>query len=142
VPLAAQIVELQQRKKQAESAITTTLVMREREAPRETHIHLRGDFLRPGAHVQGDVPAVLPPLTPRGERADRLDFARWLVSINNPLTPRVTVNRVWQAYFGRGLVGTENDFGLQGDRPTHPELLDWLAGEFIAGGWSQKALHR
>ncbi len=142
VPLAAQIAELKRRQKQIERATTTTLVMQEREKPRATHVHLRGDFLRPGAAVQPDVPDVLPPLTARGVRPDRLDFALWLVDADNPLTARVTVNRIWQRHFGQGLVTTENDFGTQGDPPTHPELLDWLARQFMAGGWSQKALHR
>ncbi len=138
LPLATQIGELQQRKKQIAVAITTTLIVRERKEPRETKIHLRGDFLHLGASVSPDVPSVLPPLVPRQQHADRLDFARWLVAGDNPLTPRVTVNRLWQAYFGVGLVATENDFGLQGDRPTHAELLDWLAGRLFDGGWSLK----
>ncbi len=142
LPLAKQIAELKQRQKQIGAAITTTMVVRERTEPRETHIHVRGDFLLPGAPVQGDVPQVLPPISARAARADRLDFARWLVDPSNPLTPRVTVNRLWQTYFGQGLVATENDFGLQGDRPTHPELLDWLAAQFIEKGWSLKAMHR
>jgi mono/diheme cytochrome c family protein len=142
VPLAAQIAELRKRHKQIQQATTTTLVMRERAEPRETYVHLRGDFLRPGARAQPDVPEVLPPLAARGERADRLDFARWLVDENNPLTARVTVNRIWQRHFGQGLVVTENDFGTQGENPSHPALLDWLARQFMAGGWSQKALHR
>ncbi|MBI3838373.1 MAG: PSD1 domain-containing protein [Planctomycetia bacterium] len=142
LPLARQIAELRQRQKQIAAATTTTMVVRERSEPRETHIHIRGDFLHPGAPVRPDVPQVLPSISARTARADRLDFARWLVDSSNPLTPRVTVNRLWQTYFGQGLVATENDFGLQGDRPLHPELLDGLAGQFIESGWSVKAMHR
>ncbi|MBI1786195.1 MAG: PSD1 domain-containing protein [Acidobacteria bacterium] len=126
--------------RQRQPKITTTLVMRELPQPRETHIHLGGDFLRKGAAVKPGVPAVLPQLPP--ERTTRLDLARWLVDARNPLTPRVTVNRMWQSYFGKGIVETENDFGTQGAPPSHPELLDWLAGEFVRQGWSQKAMHR
>ena len=128
--------------KQVKQAIPTTLVMRERKQPRNTYIHLRGDFLRHGTKVSPGVPGVLPPIETRGESSDRLDFARWLVSREHPLTARVTVNRVWQRYFGKGLVATENDFGVQGDLPTHPELLDWLATRFMEQGWSMKKLHR
>ncbi|HEX4147590.1 MAG TPA: DUF1553 domain-containing protein, partial [Pirellulales bacterium] len=144
-PLTAQLDEVKQRQKQIRSNVTTTLVMKERTEPRETFVHLRGDFLRPGARVEPDVPGVLAalvPLRPAHEHANRLDLARWLVDRKNPLTPRVAVNRIWQEYFGQGLVTTENDFGTQGDRPTHPELLDWLASEFIARGWSMKSLHQ
>jgi hypothetical protein len=129
-------------------AITTTLIVRERKTPRTTHIHLGGDFLRKGAIVTPDVPTVLPPLLGRGlettpqRAANRMEFAHWVVSPNNPLTARVTVNRYWQAYFGLGLVETENDFGTQGTPPSHPELLDWLASEFMARGWGMKAMHR
>ncbi|MEX2261211.1 MAG: PSD1 and planctomycete cytochrome C domain-containing protein [Bryobacteraceae bacterium] len=124
-----------------EPKITSTLVMRELPQPREAYIQLGGDFLRKGVIVTPGVLAVLPPLaaTPN---PTRLDFARWLMDPANPLTSRVTVNRMWQAYFGKGLVETENDFGTQGSPPTHPELLDWLATEFIQRGWSQKAIHR
>jgi hypothetical protein len=121
----------------------TTLVMRERPAdnPRPTFRHHRGEFLQPKEKVEPGVPAWLPPL-PKGEPADRLTFAKWLVSPENPLTARVTVNRHWHAFFGRGIVATLNDFGYQGDPPTHPELLDWLAAEFVERGWSVKKLHK
>lgn len=142
VPLAKRIGELKQSYEQMRRSITTTLILREREQPRTTHIHVRGDFLHAGALVSPGVPAVLPPIQPRGERVDRLDLARWLVDPRHPLTARVVANRIWQSYFGQGLVATENDFGLQGERPTHPELLDWLAGQFVEQAWSQKALHR
>ena len=122
-----------------------TMVMRDLPEPRETFIHLRGDFLRhdeeTGA-LQPGVPAVLPAMEKKPEERDRLDLARWLVRPDHPLTPRVTVNRVWMRYFGKGLVETENDFGTQGSYPTHPELLDWLAGTFVENGWSMKELHR
>ena len=126
----------------------STLVMAERTEPRETHVHIKGDFTRPGKVVTPGVPAVLHGLspelrTPNSVSPDRLDFARWLASTNNPLLARVTVNRVWQQYFGKGIVETENDFGTQGlPPPSHPELLDWLAVEFMASGWSLKHLHQ
>jgi cytochrome c553 len=124
-------------------ARTETMVMRERrpEHRRTTRIHIRGDYLRPGEPVEPGVPAVLPPL-PEGVPADRLALARWLVAPENPLAARVLVNTTWSAFFGRGLVGTPEDFGTRGERPTHPELLDWLATEAVRLGWSQKALHR
>ncbi len=133
IPIAGRVAELKELHKQLKSAVTTTLVMQERKQLRETHVHLRGDFLRPGDRVDPGVPAVLPAIRPAGDRANRLDFARWLVDPANPLTARVTVNRVWQQYFGTGLVATENDFGTQGSPPSHPELLDWLATEFMSG---------
>jgi len=121
----------------------TAMVLQERDTPRPTHVLVRGDFLKPGVKVWPDVPAVLPPLEKRdGSNPSRLDLARWLVCDKNPLTTRVSVNRVWQRYFGRGLVKTVEDFGTQGEKPSHPELLDWLASEFIRQRWSQKALHR
>ena len=122
--------------------VPTTMVMKELPEPRPAYIHLGGDFLRKGAPVSPGVLAVMNPLEGVSGRATRLDFARWLVDKKNPLTARVTVNRIWQNYFGKGIVDTENDFGTQGDKPTHPELLDWLAVQFMEDGWSQKALHR
>ena len=119
-----------------------TLVMRERPEPRPSYVHLGGDFLRKGTPVEPGTPSVLPPMAVAGAKPTRLDFARWLVDPRNPLTPRVTVNRLWQEYFGKGIVATESDFGVTGDAPTHPELLDYLASQFIASGWSQKAMHR
>jgi len=121
--------------------IPSTMIMRELPKPRENYIYIKGDFLRKGVQVYPGVPAVLPPLG-NSERPNRLDLARWLVDPANPLTARVTVNRIWQRYFGKGLVETDNDFGTQGSPPSHPELLDWLASEFVARGWSQKAMHR
>jgi len=121
----------------------TTLVLRERPSanPRATFIHNRGEFTQPTDRVEPAVLSVLNPL-PRGPQPDRLAFARWLVSPENPLTARVVVNRAWAAFFGRGLVKTTEDFGYQSEPPTHPELLDWLAVEFVKQGWSMKKLHR
>ena len=137
-PTLQQIADLQSK----EPVFVTTLVMAERDKPRETHIHIRGDFLRHGIKVTPAVPAVLPAIPTEVQQPTRLDLARWLVTPQNPLTPRVTVNRLWLKFFGRGLVETENDFGLQGSPPTHPELLDWLAAEFVANGWNLKAIQR
>ena len=109
--------------------------------PRATHVHLRGDFRRKGDEVHAATPAALPLLKVDGQ-ADRLALARWLVSPEHPLTARVAVNRLWQEMFGRGLVATSENFGVRGDRPSHPELLDWLAVEFMRGGWRVKAMLR
>ena len=117
------------------------LVLQEREEPRATHLLARGDFLKPAEAVAPGVPASLHPLPPDAPR-DRLGFARWLVARDSPTTARALVNRVWQACFGTGLVRTPEDLGRQGERPSHPELLDWLAVELMEGGWSLKRLHR
>ncbi len=109
---------------------------------RKTHLLMRGDFKQPGAAVEPGTPAALPPLDAAGARPTRLDLARWLVTRENPLTARVAVNRIWQEYFGRGLARTSENFGNQGERPSHPELLDWLAAEFMESGWSLKHIHR
>ena len=108
---------------------------------RTTRIHVRGDFRRPGDPVARGTPAVLPPLRVEGP-ATRLDLARWLVSPENPLTARVVVNRLWQESFGQGLVVSSDNLGTRGDLPTHPELLDWLAVEFMDRGWSLKTILR
>ncbi len=118
----------------------STLVMAELPAPRESFVFINGDFTRRGDKVAPGTPAILPPL--KAAKPNRLDLARWIVDPANPLPARVLVNRIWQQYFGRGLVETENDFGTQGSPPTHPELLDWLATELVAQQWSMKAMHR
>ncbi|MGD1071861.1 MAG: PSD1 and planctomycete cytochrome C domain-containing protein [Bryobacteraceae bacterium] len=121
-------------------ALSMAYVMEDRADYGPAHIALRGDYKNPGAEVQPGVPEFLPgsdkPLP------TRLDLARWIVAPENPLTARVAVNRIWQELFGRGLVSTSDDFGTQGDKPSHPELLDWLAGEYRNLGWSNKALIR
>ncbi len=119
----------------------TAQVMRELPEPRATFIHIRGDYENRGARVQPAVPAFLAGTESRPVR-NRLEFARWLASGEHPLTARVAVNRIWQHYFGRGLVRTEDDFGVRGSPATHPELLDWLAVEFVESGWSSKHIHR
>ncbi|MBL9136533.1 MAG: PSD1 domain-containing protein [Verrucomicrobiales bacterium] len=124
-------------------AYPTTLVLEERPSnnPRATLMRHRGEFLQPTDRVTPGLPAVFAALVPQQPR-NRLEFARWLVSRDNPLTARVTVNRQWQAFFGRGLVATMEDFGFQGELPSHPELLDWLAVELMDRGWSLKALNK
>ena len=121
--------------------VTRAPTMREAVNPRQPYIHVRGNFRDRGPAVHPDVPAILPPLSD-GATRNRLGLARWLVAPHNPLTPRVTVNRMWQAFFGHGLVVTPEDFGTQGAEPSHPQLLDWLAVRFIDHGLSVKAVHR
>lgn len=121
--------------------LPTTLVMQEAEQSRPTHVFLRGDYQAPGEPVEAGVPGFLPPLAPPPDgRMNRLALAGWLVSRDNPLTARVVVNRWWAEIFGRGIVGTVEDFGVKGEAPTHPELLDWLAVEFADNNWSMKRL--
>ncbi|MBM3835169.1 MAG: DUF1553 domain-containing protein [Verrucomicrobia bacterium] len=127
-------------KKEPKFPETKAQTIAENDKPRSTHIHVRGDFLRKGDLVQPGALSVLHSFQPRGEKPDRLDLAQWLFDPANPLTARVTVNRVWHHLFGRGLVTSMDDFGARGEKPSHPELLDWLATEFRRLGWSRKAL--
>ncbi len=121
--------------------LTQAPVMHEISGPVETHIAIKGDYREKGLRVVPGVPAALPPIRPDSP-PNRLGLAQWLVARENPLTARVAMNRLWQEFFGRGLVRTSEDFGTQGDRPTHPELLDWLASEFMDQGWSVKKMVR
>jgi hypothetical protein len=125
---------------------SSQLVLQARDESRQTFMLERGDFLKPRKQVTPGVPSFLHPLanTPGADApgSPRLQFARWLADRNSPTTARSLVNRVWQAYFGTGLVATSEDFGSQGERPSHPELLNWLAVEFMDRGWSLKNLHR
>jgi len=125
----------------AEKTLPKTMVMRERAKPRETFVLVKGNYEVPADKVAHGVPAFLPKL-PEDAPTDRLALARWLVSPQHPLTARVTVNRYWQMFFGIGLVKTTEDFGVQGEQPVHPELLDWLAVEFRESGWDVKKLLR
>ncbi len=132
---------LRLRKDALVKVIPTTMVMAEMKKPRDTFILARGDYRNQTDKVQPGVPAVLPPL-PAGAPLNRLTLARWLVDPAHPLTSRVAVNRYWQSYFGYGIVKTQEDFGVQGEAPVHPELLDWLATEFIRSAWDIRALQR
>ena len=120
-------------------------VMRDAVQRRPTYVLQRGDFRDPGEEVQASTPTMFPPMEHRHDalpHGARLDFAYWLVEENSRQTARVTVNRIWALLFGRGLVSTLDDFGVQGEPPSHPELLDWLADEFIQSGWDVKRLIR
>ena len=124
----------------AKQSIPRVMVMEDMAKPRDSFIYDKGLYNKPGVKVGPLVPAVLPPL--KADKIDRLALANWLVSKEHPLTARVTVNRLWQQFFGTGLVKTSNDFGVQGERPSHPELLDWLAVEFVESGWDVKHVVR
>lgn len=145
VELDAEAKRLGEQRAKTEQAMqalkpATTLVMRELPSPRATSIFVRGDYRSPGEPVRPGTPKVLHPL-PQGA-GNRLALARWLVDRDNPLAARVHANRLWAELFGRGIVSTVEDFGIKGEPPTHPELLDWLAVEFMDRGWSVKKLLR
>ncbi len=136
-----ELTSLRRERESFYASIPTVMVMADSATPRDTFLLKRGVYDNPGEKVTAGVPSILP--APRAEwPANRLGLARWLVDRSNPLTARVTVNRFWQMYFGVGIVKTVNDFGSQGEWPVHPELLDWLAVEFMDSGWNVKALQK
>ena len=139
--LVSRIDEENARIESVENSVPTTLVSQENMQRRKTHVMMRGQYDQPGEEVNPDTPKVLPGFPAEAPR-NRLGFANWLTDPDHPLVARVTVNRIWQEYFGTGLVATTEDFGSQGELPSHPELLDWLAAWFIQSGWDLKALHR
>jgi mono/diheme cytochrome c family protein len=137
----AELKTLRAQRGEYEKQIPSAMVMSELSKPRETFVLARGDYRNHTEKVEPDVPAMLPPL-PKGAPRNRLTLARWLVDPAHPLTARVAVNRFWQMYFGFGIVKTQEDFGVQGEPPVHPELLDWLATEFIRSKWDIQAMQR
>jgi Protein of unknown function (DUF1553) len=132
---------LTKEKEELENRIPTAMVMAEMKKPRDTFVLARGDYRYQTEKVQPGVPAMLPPLA-KDAPLNRLTLAKWLVDPRHPLTARVAVNRFWQMYFGYGIVKTQEDFGVQGEPPVHPELLDWLATEFIRSGWDIREVQR
>lgn len=133
----SELVDVRKKRTDLDNSLTTTLVMEERKEPRGAYILKRGQYDQRLEQVSPGTPAVLPPML-KDAPANRLGFARWMVDPSHPLTSRVAVNRFWQQVFGTGIVKTAEDFGSQGERPSHPELLDWLATEFIRSGWDMK----
>ncbi|MGA7410121.1 MAG: DUF1553 domain-containing protein, partial [Bryobacteraceae bacterium] len=136
-----ELTSLQQQREKFYDAIPTVMVMVDSTKPRDTFLLKRGAYDAPGEPVTPGVPEILPQPQPDWPKS-RLGLARWLVDASNPLTARVTVNRYWQSYFGFGIVKTVDDFGSQGEWPVHPELLDWLATEFVENGWNVKAIQK
>jgi len=159
-PLLKELSATRKERDELDKSLVATMISEEMEKPRGSFILKRGEYDKRGEEVQPGVPAVLPPLrnssagvapasSERGRTGEtpaplpnRLDFARWLVSPDHPLTARVIVNRFWQQFFGMGFVKTAGDFGAQGEAPSHPELLDWLATEFVRSGWDVKQFVR
>jgi hypothetical protein len=141
-PLNAAVADWRQKRDKFQEQIPQTFIWRDMDKPRDSFVMVRGQYDAPGEKVARAVPAAFPALKPSGPVPNRLDLARWLVSPEHPLTSRVTVNRLWQQFFGVGLVKTADDFGSQGEPPSHPELLDWLAVSFQESGWDVKALVR
>ncbi|MFN4258760.1 MAG: PSD1 and planctomycete cytochrome C domain-containing protein [Gemmataceae bacterium] len=137
-PLHQRLEQLQRQLDGLEKATPTTLIWKELAQPKPAYVLIRGEYDKKGPKVERQTPSVLPPMSPELPR-DRLGFARWLLAPDQPLTARVAVNRFWQQYFGTGIVKTSEDFGSQGDPPSHPELLDWLAMAFMTGAFSERA---
>jgi hypothetical protein len=140
-PLHQKLDEAKKKLQELEKAIPATLVTVEMDKPRDSHVLERGQYDKPAEKVDRDVPAILPPLSDEAPR-NRLGLAQWLTQPSHPLTSRVTVNRFWQQYFGTGIVKTAEDFGSQGEWPSHPDLLDWLSVEFMESGWDVKRLQK
>lgn len=141
-PLRGKLGAVNSEKESFDKAVPSTFVFRDLAKPRESFVMIRGEYNQPGEKVEPNTPVVLPPLAKSGERATRLDLAKWIVAPENPLTSRVAVNRFWQQIFGVGLVKTSHDFGTQGELPSHPELLDFLAMRFQEKKWDVKELMR
>lgn len=140
--MRAELAKIESEKVNYEKGLPSTFVYRDLAKQRPSYVMKRGEYNQPGEKVEPGTPSVLPALVKSGEQATRLDLAKWLVSRENPLTARVVVNRFWQQVFGIGLVKTSHDFGTQGEVPSHPKLLDYLALRFQDTGWDVKALMR
>ena len=139
--LDGELTALQKQVTDLDAVIPSTMVMKEKKEPRDCFVLIRGEYTKPDEKVEMGVPASLPPLAADAPK-NRLGLARWLVAPEHPLTARVTVNRFWQQYFGTGIVKTSEDFGSQGEWPSHHELIDWLATEFVQSGWDVKHLQK
>ncbi len=139
--LARELTLLREEQSAVDAAVPTTMIAKERDKVRETHLLVRGEYDQKGEVIPPGLPSILPPM-PRGAPTNRLGLAKWLVDPSHPLTARVTVNRYWQQYFGNGFVKTSEDFGAQGEPPSHPELFDWLSTEFVRSGWDIRHIQR
>jgi hypothetical protein len=138
-PVREELKGIRKKRDELDKRIVATMISKELDKPRPSWVLIRGEYDKHGEPVSPGVPSVLPALPP-SEETNRLTFAQWLIDPKHPLTARVTVNRIWQQFFGVGLVKTSEDFGTKGEWPSHPELLDWLATEFMRAGWDVKRL--